>query len=436
MEKNIFIKSTIILIIGGLITKLLGMFIKIVTTRYVGLDGIALYMLILPTFSLFINLTQLGFPVAISKLVAEETKNNKNIIFSIIPVSMIFNIILLIIILLLSPVISNLLHDHRTIYPLISIGFVLPFISISCIIRGYFFGKQKMFAHIVSHISEQIVRLLLIIIVTPILLKESLELAVTGIVLVNIISELTSTVILIFFLPRKIKITREDMKPNREVIKDVLSIGIPTTGSRLIGSIGYFFEPIIITFMAIQVGYTSGFIINEYGILNGYVLPLLMLPSFFTQAISSALIPVISKSYYNKRFTYVKNKLKQAIIFSVSIGLITTILFMIYPTFFLNLVYDTNEGLEYLKVLAPFFLIYYIQVPLTATLQSINRAKEAMNSTLIGMIIKITLIFILFPFKMGLYALIIASIVNIFIVTILNYKHIKKVLNDKIKQTS
>ena len=37
--KNKFIKSTIILIIGGLITKVLGMIIKIVLTRTIGLKG-------------------------------------------------------------------------------------------------------------------------------------------------------------------------------------------------------------------------------------------------------------------------------------------------------------------------------------------------------------------------------------------------------------
>ena len=54
--KNKFVKSTIILIIGGLITKILGMAIKIVLTRTIGTEGISKYMLVLPTFNLFITL--------------------------------------------------------------------------------------------------------------------------------------------------------------------------------------------------------------------------------------------------------------------------------------------------------------------------------------------------------------------------------------------
>ena len=77
--KEKFIISTIILLVGGFLTKVLGMIIKIVMTRLIGTEGIGLYMMILPTFSLFIGLAQAGFPIAISKLVAEDTKNNKKI---------------------------------------------------------------------------------------------------------------------------------------------------------------------------------------------------------------------------------------------------------------------------------------------------------------------------------------------------------------------
>jgi stage V sporulation protein B len=78
--------------------------------------------------------------------------------------------------------------------------------------------------------------------------------------------------------------------------------------------------------------------------------------------------------------------------------------------------------------MAPFFLGYYIQVPLTSALQAMNKAKEAMMSTLIGIIIKIGLILSLSTLKIGLYGLIIATIVNVFVVTIYNYIKIRRTL--------
>ena len=74
-----------------------------------------------------------------------------------------------------------------------------------------------------------------------------------------------------------------------------MNISIPSTASRLIGSFGYFLEPIILTNALTYVGYSSKFIVTEYGVISGFVMPLLLLPSFFTMAISQALLPVISK---------------------------------------------------------------------------------------------------------------------------------------------
>ena len=109
--KSKFVKSTVILIIGGLFTKLLGMFIKIVMTRLLGTEGIGIYMLIMPTFTLFIALAQFGMPIAISKLVSEDKRNNKNLVFSSIPISLTINLFIIIFLLFASKYLSNnLLH--------------------------------------------------------------------------------------------------------------------------------------------------------------------------------------------------------------------------------------------------------------------------------------------------------------------------------------
>lgn len=430
MKKNIFLKSVILLLIGGFITKIISMFIKIVLARLIGTEGMGIYMLISPTFVMLMALAQLGFPVAISKLVAEDTKNNKNLVFSVIPISLSLNIIIIILLFLTAGYIShNLLNEDRGYWAIICIGFVLPFISISSILRGYFFGKQQMLPHVLSNVTEDFVRLIAIIIGIPIFLKFGLEYAVAFIVLTNVISELTSIFVLFFFIPKNFKITKKDLKPNKRNIKEVFSIGIPTTLSRIIGSIGAFLEPIILTYGLIKSGYTNNFIVNEYGIINGYVMPLILLPSFFTGAISQALIPNISKAHSKKHYKYVWNKIKFAIFISLLIGIPATLIFELIPNIPMKLIYNTNVGIDYIKVLAPIALLHYVQAPLTASLQAMGKAKEAMQGTLIGTIIRTITLLILCFSHIGLWALIWATGINIVIVTLHQYKHVKKSLN-------
>ena len=415
--------------LGGAITKILGMIIKIVTNRLIGVEGLGVYMLITPTFMLLIAIAQLGFPIAISKLVAEEKNNNKNLVFSSLPISLTINIIIMIILLFSSSYISNnLLHDKRTLYAIRSIGFVLPFISISSILRGYFFGKQRMFPHIISNVTEDAVRLITIIIGVPIALKKGIESAVSFIVLSNIVSELSSILVLFFFLPKNFKITKEDISPNKKNIKDILNISIPTTGSRLIGNIGYFLEPIILTFFLLKTGYANTYIVKEYGILNGYVMPMLLLPSFFTLAISQALIPIVSKSYSDNNIIYVKKKIKQSILFSSLIGIPATIIFILIPEIPLELIYNTTSGSTYMKYMAPICLLYYFQAPLSSSLQAMGKAKDSLKGTIIGVSVKLIILAIGWNLKIGLWGLVISTCANIIVVTIYDLRRVKKYL--------
>lgn len=428
MRKSKFIKSTIILLIGGFLTKILGMLIKIITTRIIGTKMIGMYMLIMPTFNLFITLSQMGFPIAVSKIVSEDKSENKKVLSSTIFISLIITFLLMIIVIFLAPTICKFLHNDKLYYPIMSIGFTLPFISLSGIIRGYFFGKERMIPHVVSNTFEQVIRIILNILVLPYLTKLGSVFAVTFLVLSNVVSETISILILYFFLPKKIHITKDMIKPSIPIVKDVLNISIPTTSSRIIGTIGYFFEPIVLSTFLILNGYTNEYITYEYGIITGYVTPLLMLPSFFSMAISQATLPVISNAYANNKIEYVKEKVKQSIFLSLAIGIIFTIIIMIYPEFFMKLIYNTHEGVNYVRLIAPFFLFYYVQVPLVSILQALNKAKEAMMSTLIGIIIKTLLIIGLSYLKIGLYPLLIATIVNMIYVTVFNYIKVKKIL--------
>lgn len=158
-------------------------------------------------------------------------------------------------------------------------------------------------------------------------------------------------------------------------------------------------------------------------------MPLLLLPSFFTLAISQALIPVVSNSYANNNIDYTKKKIKQALFFSLLIGIPATLIFILIPNIPLKLIYNTEEGLNYIKFLAPICLLHYIQSPISSSLQAIGKAKDSMMGTLYGMIIRTTTLIIGCNLKIGLWGLILATASNIIFVTIYDLKKVKKSLN-------
>lgn len=427
--KEKFIKSTIVLIIGGIITKILGMLNKVIMARYLGTEGLGIYMMILPSFILFLNISSFGFPVAVSKLVSEDDRNNKKLIFTSIIFVLFINFLLMIFILFIAKYLSfNLLHEKRSYYATMAISLVIPFASISGILRSYFFGRERMGPHVISHITEDIVRIIAMVIGVPFFMHKGVEYAVCFVILTNIISEVTSILILFFFLPKNFSLTRSDVKPSKIYLRDCLSISIPTTATRLIGSICYFLEPIILTGVLLYVGYPNSVIVREYGIISGYALPLILLPSFFSNAISQALLPVITKKYKMRDIAGVKRKIRQGIAYSLLIGIPLTIVLEMFPDKLLKLLYNTTSGVSYIRFLAPVCLLQYIQAPLASTLDALGMSKENFTSNLAGVLTRLVMLPLFSLIKIGMWGLIFSTSLNVVVVTMMNIKQVRKKL--------
>ena len=190
--------------------------------------------------------------------------------------------------------------------------------------------------------------------------------------------------------------------------------------------IGYFLEPILLTAGMLKCGLSLEYITTNYGIISGYIFPILLLPSFFTGAISSSIIPIISNLHVKNDYRGIKRKIKQALFFSLLIGVPVTIFYFLFPEVILKLMYNTTIGSNYLRILSIPFLLYYIELPLSAVMQATNKSKQVFIDNMIGIIIKTILLYLLSIFNFDIYSLIIASSINIIIVTYRHFKNIKK----------
>ena len=433
MKKNKFLKATFILLIGGFFTKILGFIIRIIYTRMVGNDAINLYSLVMPTYSLLLSLATLALPIVISKLVSEAKIPSLKIISNATFITLILNTLVIIIIYFVKDFIAiNLLHDARTSILIFAMALTFPFISISSILKGYFYGKQKMLPHTISNIIEQIVRLTLIYIVIPPLVNKGITYAVLGLILLSIASETASIIVFLICLPKKFKINPKYLKPDLKTTKEILNMSIPTVSSRLIGNIGFFLEPIILTNTLLFSGYSMSYILQEYGSYNAYSISLLAMPSFFIQAISSALLPEISHCYYQKDLKMVKHRYKQALILSLITGLIFSSFIFIFRNFLLTTLYNTTNGSNFIKILAPFFVLFYLEGPMQSTLQALGQAKKAMYITTIAIITKLITMTLLSLIHIGMYSLVISEIIDIFVVVIISEITINKTLKKRI----
>lgn len=428
IKNNIFLKSTLVLLIGGVIGKLVGFVLRIIVTRKLGAEGMGLYSLLAPTSSLLSVLATLSYPTALSKIISEKSSRTKTLFTSIIPLSIIINIFIIGITILLAPTLSTLLKNETLYFPIIYLSLVTPFISISSIIKGYFWGKQNMFPYMLSNFIEQVTRLILITLFINKFLSISLTHAISFIILVNAVGEVVSQLVMMYFFPKNIRPSINDF--NKNDIKKVMDICVPSTSSKIIGSISYFLEPIVLTNVLMYVGYSKDFIVYEYGVINAYAMSLLLMPQFFTQNMATSLVPELSKYYSLGNNEMCKKRIKQIVLISCSIGGLSTLIITLFPTFFLNILYHTTLGLDYIRLLSPFTILFYIEYPLINALQALGKSKSAMKCTIISSIVRLISIATLSFLKIGMYSLILSIIINLLLSTYLYAKEIKKVLSN------
>lgn len=441
MTKQSFMRGTITLIMAGLITRILGFINRIVVARLIGGEGVGLYMMAVPTFVLVITLTQLGLPVAISKLVAEaEAKGDRGKIKKILVVSLTITGTLSFLftpsLILLAPVLSDtLLTDSRTYYPLLAISPVVPIIALSSVLRGYFQGRQNMKPAAYSQVIEQVVRISLVAFFTKLFLPYGIEYAAAGAMISAVIGELISLLYIftMFKLNKKIKIRADffgSVKRGRETFNDLMKIALPTTGSRLIGSLSWFFEPIVVAQSLAIAGVTTVMATKQYGELTGFAMPLLMLPSFITYSLSTSLVPAISEAAAKGQSLLVEHRLQQALRLSLVTGGLSVVVLYVFADPIMKLMYGNSDSAVYVKMMAPFFIFYYFQGPLQAALQALDLARAAMVNSLIGAVVKTALIFILASRpELGIMGAGLAIMIGTMLVTLLHFATIVKVIS-------
>ncbi|MDP5272768.1 stage V sporulation protein B [Chengkuizengella axinellae] len=446
MTKQSFIKGTMILLAAGMINRILGFVPRIMLPRIIGAEGIGLYQMGYPFLIVVITIVTGGIPLAIAKLVAEseskgEGERSRSILFVSLILTVTLSTLFTLFCFLAAPWITEyLLTDERVYYTFLSMSPIIIFVSISAVFRGYFQGRQNMIPTAVSSITETIVRSITMLLFSYIVLPYGVEYAAAAAMVGVVFGELAGMCILLFkykntderrhLISKRSKYNR--IKENHiQNLKRMLNISIPVTASKLVGSGSYFLESIMIVQSLAIAGVATKVATAQYGMLQGMVIPILLLPSALTYSLSVSLVPSLSEAAVKKDMKTIHKRLHQ----SLRLALVTGAPFIVIMYFLAEplctfLYGENTEVGKMLKMMAPAAIFIYFQAPLQATLQALNKAGTALLNTFIGASIKLTLIYVLAAkLEMGILGAIIAISINIILVTLLHLRSVMSYLN-------
>jgi stage V sporulation protein B len=431
-----FFYGTVILIIAGGVTKVLGFANRIVLSRIIGAEGMGLYQMVVPLLYFLITVTTFGLPVAIAKQVAEteaaqDNRQARRFLLLALAVTGGISLILCSLLLALSEQISQLLFaDARADIVLLAAVPVIPIASISMVLRGYFQGKHNMTPTAVSQLVEQVVRMALVVVMTLAFLPLGIQYATAGAVGSIIFGEASGLLYILWQYRRASRQTAARVweRPllaafaqSRNSLRQLFNVSLPVTLSRMVGSIAYVLEPMIVPFALVMAGVSTPVATSLYGQFAGMAVPLLLFPTFLTYSLSVSLVPAVAEASYQKNAPLVHRRIYQAMRITLVIGAPCTVLLYIFAEPLCGLLYGNPDVGLLLKELAPFSVFLFFQAPLAAALQGLDYAQVVFRNTLIGAVVKTAAMFVFtVQPQFGIHGAVIALNIGITLVTLLH----------------
>lgn len=428
MKRKMFI-AFFILSASSAISKLFNMISRMMLSRLLSHEAMTLYLLIIPTLSLCITIGQLGIPSAVFRLVTHPKYDNKKIVFSSIILSLFTVTIMSILLFIFAPYISNcLLKNSQSLYPILSFILFIPLVNISGILKNFLLGKDHMFVVAKAQIVEEIARLLFIYLLLKKPLFTTTVYLVTIAYLAMSVGESMSIIYMLFKINKRYQIKHPIMKHQNFIYKDILNISLPLTGSRLYHCFVNFLEPITLIYVLTRLGLDKSYIQSQYAIISGYVISILVTPTFFCNIIYRIYLPIATKDlYYHTKQTY--KHLYIALFSCLLIGLPFTLIFYFFPKESLQILYNTTSGFQELKYMSIPFLLYYLQTPLSVILYAKNKNKAMFIISTLECTVEIVLTYILSHY-LFIHSIIVSLFIGILITLMISAILSFKIIND------
>ncbi|WP_306220112.1 stage V sporulation protein B [Cohnella sp. WQ 127256] len=443
LRKQSFIQGAMILLAAGLLNRILGFVPRIALPRMIGAEGVGLIQLVYPFTIVLLTLIAGGIPLAVAKMVAEaDSKDEQHLVSKILRVSVILSMTISLIAAAVCFVLSEFIATKIMTDPRVHTAFlmmipVLPLVALSSVWRGYFQGKQNMIPTALSQTSETVFRIVLTLLFVWMFLPYGLELAAAGAVLGMVAGECAGLIVLgiqflmerrkpLQFTPAIASNPKERLAlpsiRHKPILRELLNTAIPVTGSKMIGSLSYLLESILTVRSLTIAGIAAAGATAQYGALQGMVIPLLLLPGALTYSLAVSLVPSLSEAASRGDWATIHLRLHQSMRLAIVTGAPFVVLMGLLAGPICTLLYGNDSMAGMLRWLAPIAVFLYMQAPLQAALQALNRPGTALFNTFAGAAIKLILIVQLATNpQYGITGVVIAIGVNMILVTLLHW---------------
>ena len=419
LKKNSFVEGTIVATISIFLVKLLGMLYVIPFYGMIDAKATALYAYAYNIYSIFLDISIAGIPIAMSKIIKEydtlgkvEAKERayrlgRNLIF-------IIALVVFLILFIFAPQIAGLLlgeleggntiNDVAVAIRCVSTSIlVVPFLSVA---KGYLQGHNIIGVSSVSQVLEQLIRIAVILGGTYLsiyVLGKSHTIAVC----VAVTGAFFGALFALLYVIKKIRLHRKSIEvkklevdkdvSNKDIIKKIFTYAIPFIVIDTMHSVYGFTDMAIVLRTMSSVGFDTSAVEFISSTISTWAPKISVIITTVAMGMTTSLIPTIVKAFTLKDKEEVDKKVNQALqmIIVISLPMAVGLSLLSKPIWGVFYGISNVYGYRILAIVVFASLMNKLKLITNSTLQSLNKFKHAYISAILGFIVNIILDIIL-----------------------------------------
>lgn len=481
-----FLQGALVLGIANLVVKVIGAFFKIPLNYLIGDAGMGYFNIAYQIYTFMFIIATAGFPIAISKMIAESTaRGNEQDAHRIFQTAFRFLALIGLIgtalLFLLPDQLEALVSVPGSSLGILAISPAIFFVALASVYRGYFQGRQNMFPTAASEVIEAAAKLGVGIVAASFFmgmavdgsLTEEFNLvshkiqsshlrtvyasagAISGVTLGTFLSFLLLTII--YLITKKKKTTLPQLTPlrtRRNILKELIIIAIPITIGASVSSLTSLIDMATITrrlvtrpevlanydFMfregtkfaqqALEEGWKGAELYTHqastlYGMYTGKAMTIFNLPLTLVVALGMSVVPAISAALTRKNSQNARSMTESAIRIAILFAAPCALGLSSLSKEVLYLLFGDTNAQTVMSILS-FAIIPVAIVSVTnAILQAYGKVYLPVINMIIGGLAKILVNFFCIPY-LGIDGAPLGTFVCYLIIAVLNIVQIIK----------
>lgn len=351
----------------------------------VELAGSAQMLLITPVVS--------GLPAAMSRMCAKaEPAQQVRVLQCGAVLALAVSVPLTILAFLFRTPLALWLGDIRTLPALIAYLPCIPVLGLSCALNGYYYGTGRPVPPAVSELLEQIVRFILCVRLVSMLRSWPMMLRAAIPAAASLIGE-TIALLLMLLIAARVLFFGKAQGSSRAVLYEMISLALPLTGMKLVSSLMRTVQSALIPIRLQASGLTSAEALGQLGMMNGMMMPVLMLPSFITCSLSMVAAPELTRRQAQAKPQ--RRLIVRVLLAALAIGLLAMAAVYLLAPVFAEMLYRQAELMALLRRCCPLVPVMALCQVISGLMNGLGLQGQSLRIALFTNLLSVLMMYLL-----------------------------------------